>query len=63
MSDSNSSYEVYVFCTNCLSHKKIEIPKGSTISQTLCPECDNLTLKIDPNGEIFDRPPKRNNYR
>ena len=61
MNDTN--YEVYIFCSNCLVHKKIEVPKGSLINQTVCPNCGNLTLEIDPNGEIFSRPPSRPNYR
>lgn len=58
----NSTYEAYTFCENCHSHKKTEIPKGSTINETSCPVCGNLTLKIDPNGEIFSRPKRPPNY-
>lgn len=58
----DNKYEAYVFCNNCVAHKKIEIPKGSLINQTACPKCGNLTLKIDPNGEIFERPSKKPNY-
>ena len=60
---SDSKYEVYIFCNNCLIHKKIEIPKGSMIGQTVCPNCGNLTLKIDPNGKLFDKPHNPPNYR
>ena len=58
----NSTYEAYIFCANCSLHKKIDIPKGSTINQTKCPNCGNMTLRLDPNGELFDRPPKRIDY-
>jgi len=58
MTNPDSSYEAYIVCSNCLVHKKIEIPKGSIISQTPCPKCGNLTLEVDPNGEISDRPQK-----
>jgi len=59
---SDSTYEAYIFCNNCHEHKKIEIPKGSTIGQTACPNCANLSLQIDPNGALFDRPPRRPDY-
>ncbi len=60
---NKSSYEAYIFCTNCHVHKKIEINKGLQISDVECPNCANNTLKIDPNGKIFNRPKPRNNFR
>ena len=60
---SKSSYGAYIFCTNCHIHKKIEINKGLKIEDINCPNCANKTLKIDPNGEIFNRPHQREDYR
>ena len=56
------TYDVYTFCENCLMHKKIEIPKGNGVAQTPCPNCGTLSLKDDPNGELFDRPVKHDDY-
>jgi len=60
---TDSTYKAYTFCNNCAEHKKIEITKGSEINQTECPNCGNMTLHLDPNGKLFDRPPKPTNYR
>lgn len=56
------TYEVYVFCENCYFKGKISIAKGFTVEQTKCPNCANNTLRTDPNGELFDRPPKTVSY-
>ncbi len=50
-----TNYEAYIFCNNCHHHDKISINKGIIINEVKCPNCDNLTLEIDPNGAIFDR--------
>lgn len=60
---NETTYEVYILCQNCLIHKKITLPKGSMIEQCECSNCGNLTLKVDPNGHIFDRPYKPMNFR
>ncbi len=59
---NDSTYEAYIFCQNCHCHKKINVPKGSLINQTGCPNCGNMTLKIDPNGELFDKPISYDSY-
>ncbi len=57
MSDQQSTtYKIYVLCGNCSFRKEIEIPKGTLISETPCPECGNLTLDKDHNAHIFHRP-------
>jgi len=63
--EPKTTYEVYIFCGNCHYHGKIEINKGSPIEQSPCPNCGNLTLRIDPNGATFDPANKRepDNYR
>jgi len=57
-----SSFQAYVFCENCYCHKKILINKGLKINDAVCPNCGNKTLKIDPNGEIMDRPHRPTSY-
>jgi NMD protein affecting ribosome stability and mRNA decay len=59
---NDSTYEAYVLCKNCLFHKKIQIPKGSLINQVLCQNCGNMTIEIDMNGELFDKPQKKQYY-
>lgn len=63
MENNETTYMVYVFCTNCRFRKEIDVPKGVLISEVSCPNCGNLTIKDDPNGEIFNRPHKPVNYR
>ena len=63
MENNNTTYKAYVFCTNCNFRKELDIPKGSLVSDVSCPNCGNLTIKIDPNGEIFNRPHRQENYR
>ena len=53
------TYEAYIFCNNCYKHDKIKINKGSPINQVSCPNCGNLSIEIDPNGESFDKAKKR----
>lgn len=60
---NETTYEAYIFCQNCHIHKKIIFPKGSMIEHSECPNCGNLTLQIDPNGHLFDRPNKPINFR
>ena len=62
MENNKTTYKAYIFCTNCHFRKEIEIPKGALINEISCPNCGNLTIKIDPNGKIFNRPPKTINY-
>jgi Zn ribbon nucleic-acid-binding protein len=52
---NSSFYEAFVFCVNCHNREKMSIPKGSRIEDTNCENCGNMSLKIDPNGEIFNR--------
>lgn len=61
--NQKSTYEVYILCTNCLTHDKVTITKGVLISDIPCPNCGNKTLKNDPNGEIFSRPKKPTSFR
>ena len=64
MEENKTTYKAYIFCSNCHFKKEIDIPKGALISHVSCPNCGNLTLEIDPNGEIFNRPHVSNNdYR
>lgn len=61
--NQQSTYNVYVLCTNCLAHDQMTITKGILLSDVLCPNCGNKTLKNDPNGEIFSRPKKPTSFR
>lgn len=63
MENLDSNYETYVLCTNCPFRGKIKILKGYRPDQTTCPKCGNLTLKNDPNGEIFNRPRVVDDYK
>ena len=63
MENNNTTYKTYIFCSNCRFRKEIEIPKGSLIGDISCLNCGNLTLEVDPNGEIFNRPRKPISYR
>lgn len=63
MTDDKKTYELYVLCTNCNFRGKIEVQKGILVNQISCPNCDNLTIKIDHNGEKFSRPHKPTSYR
>jgi Zn finger protein HypA/HybF involved in hydrogenase expression len=42
-------YEIEILCSNCNFKNKIEVLKGKTVAETLCPNCGCKTLEI-PNG-------------
>ena len=61
MEENKTTYKAYIFCNNCYFKKEIDIPKGVLTSSVSCPNCGNLTLEVDPNGKIFNRPHVPNN--
>ena len=63
MENDRTTYKAYIFCTNCHFRKEINIPNGTLISEISCPNCGNLTVVDDPNGEIFNRPHIPTNFR
>ncbi len=63
MTDNKTTYNEYVFCKNCSFRGKIEINKGSSVNLEICPNCGNLTILRDPNGELLDRPHRPTSYR
>lgn len=43
----NGKYLINVFCKNCDFRNKIEILKGTLVTNSTCPNCGNNTLDKD----------------
>ena len=56
------TYKANVFCTNCEFRGEHEITKGTTIEDTLCPNCGNATLEKDLNAHLGGGGSKPNLY-
>ncbi len=44
MSKEEGTYDIYVYCTNCNYHGRIDIKKGSKVNGENCPNCGCETL-------------------